>query len=78
MEISKLVTEENNVVVNQVLIIAKQDIALENAIKALNELSHLNRVEFEDYGKKFGINEELLSEVRNLKDKLQKAKYGRY
>lgn len=78
MEISKLVTAENNVAINQVLIIAKQDIALQNAINSLNELSHLNKIEFESYGKNYGINEELLAEIRNIKDKLQKARYGRY
>lgn len=78
MEISKLITEENNVAINQVLVIAKQDIALQNAINALNELSHLNKIEFEAYGTSYGVNENLLAEVRNLKDKLNKAKYGRY
>jgi hypothetical protein len=78
MEISKLVTKENNVVINQVLVIAKQDIAIENAINTLNNLSHINRIEFEDYGHSYGISKELLDEVRNLQDKLQKVKYGRY
>ena len=78
MEISNLVTEENNVVINQVLIISKQDIALQNTINILNELSHLNKIEFEAYGTSYGINENLLDEIRNLKDKLNKAKYGRY
>jgi hypothetical protein len=78
MEISKLVTKENNVAINQVLVIAKQDIAIENAINVLNNLSHINRIEFEDYGNTYGISKELLNEVRNLQDKLQKAKYGRY
>lgn len=78
MEVSKLITAENNVAISQVLIIAKQDIALDNAIKALNELSHINKIEFESYNKKFGINEELLNEIRNLKDKLQTSIYGRY
>lgn len=78
MEISKLVTAENNVAVTQILLIAKQDIALDVAIRALNELSHIHRVEFESYGEKFGIDVELLVEIKNLKDKLQKAKHGRY
>jgi len=78
MEISKLVTSENSSTVHQVLIIAKQDMALEHAIKTLNELTHINRIEFENYGTAYGITEELLNEVRNLKDKLNKAKFGRY
>ena len=78
MEISKLVTKENNVAVNQVLIIAKQDIAIENAINALNKLCHINCIEFEDFGHSYGISKELLDDVRNLQDKLQKVKYGRY
>ena len=78
MEISKLITEENNVAVHQILVISKQDAAIENAIRSLNELSHLNRIVFEDYGKGYGITEELINEVRNLKDKLQKAKHGRF
>jgi hypothetical protein len=78
MEISKLVTKENNVVINQVLVIAKQDIAIENAINALNKLCHTNCIEFEDFGHSYGISKELLDDVRNLQDKLQKVKYGRY
>jgi hypothetical protein len=41
-------------------------------------LSHVNAVQFEDFGKAFGITPELLEEVRNLQGKLAKAKYGRY
>ena len=78
MEISKLVTKENNVVINQVLVIAKQDVAIENAIDALNKLCHINRIEFEDFGHSYGISKELSDDVRNLQDKLQKVKYGRY
>jgi hypothetical protein len=78
MEISKLVTAENNVAVATILAISKQDAALQNAINALNELSHVNAVQFEDFGKAFGITPELLEEVRNLQNKLAKAKYGRY
>jgi hypothetical protein len=78
MDISNLITSENSLALHQALIIAKQDIALENAIKALNELSHIHRIEFENYSKTYGITEELISEVRNIKDKLDKAKFGRY
>ena len=78
MEISKLITSENSSTVHQVLIIAKQDMVLEHAIKTLNELTHINRIEFENYGTAYGITEELLNEVRKLKDKLNKAKFGRY
>jgi hypothetical protein len=78
MEISKLVTAENNVAVATILAISKQDAALKNAINALNELAHVNAVQFEDFGKKFGITSELLEEVRSLQGKLSKAKYGRY
>lgn len=78
MEISNLITQENNVVVSQVLAITKQDIALGNAIKALNELNNINMVEFQSYGTNYGINETIITEIRNLKDKLEKAKYGRY
>jgi hypothetical protein len=64
--------------VHQVHAVAKQDIALENAIKSLNELNHINKIEFTAYGENYGLSPELLQEVRNLQDKLQKAKYGRY
>jgi hypothetical protein len=78
MEAQKLITAENNVAVQQVLVIAKQDMAIENAIKSLNELNHVNRIDFTAYGQNYGLTPELLQEVRNLQDKLQKAKYGRF
>ena len=78
MEAQKLITSENNLAVGQVLAIAKQDIAIENAIKSLNELCHINRIEFTAYGQEYGLTNELLQEVRNLQDKLVKAKYGRF
>jgi hypothetical protein len=78
MEISNLITLENNTAISQVLVIAKQDAALENAIKALNNLSHINKIEFESYGKRFGISPELLAEINTLKNKLGEAKYGRF
>jgi hypothetical protein len=78
MDIQNLVNSENNVAVHQVLVIAKQDIALDNSIKGLNELCHINRIEFEDFGQKYGVTSELLNEVRDLKEKLIKAKYGRF
>ncbi len=70
MEISKLVTSENNVAVSTILAVSKQEAALQNAINALNELVHVNAVQFEDFGKKFGITSELLEEVRSLQHKL--------
>ena len=78
MNISKLVTADNNVAVSTILNISKQDAALQNAINALNELAHINRIEFEDFGKKFGITSELLEQVRALGNTLSSAKYGRY
>jgi hypothetical protein len=78
MEIKNLITEENHVSVQQVLVIAKQDIAIENAFKALNELSHINRIDFTAYGQNYGLTPELLQDVINLQDKLRKAKYGRF
>jgi hypothetical protein len=78
MEVQNLITSENNLTVHTVLVISKQDMALQNAINSLNELNHINRIEFTAFEKQYGINTELLEEVRNLQAKLQKAKYGRY
>jgi len=78
MNVEKLVTEENHLAINQVLVIAKQDMALDKAFRSLNDLCHINRIEFEVYGKNFGISPELLAEVKILQDKLAKAKYGRF
>jgi hypothetical protein len=78
MEISKLVTQENQLAVAQVLAIAKQDIALENAIKALNELNFIKKFEFENYGKTYGMNLDILNEANALQMKLEKIKFGRY
>jgi len=78
MEIKNLITEENSTTVHQLLVITKQDIAIENAIKVLNELNHINRIEFTAYEQSYGLTNELLQEVRNLQDKLAKAKYGRF
>ncbi len=52
-----------------------------NMIKPLqlvSDLDDITAVQFEDFGKAFGITPELLEEVRNLQNKLSKAKYGRY
>ena len=76
MEAQKLITSENKLAVGQVLAIAKQDIAIENAINSLNELCHINRIEFTAYAKQYGFTNELLQEVRNLQNKLLNAKYG--
>jgi hypothetical protein len=76
MEAQKLITSENKLAVGQVLAIAKQDIAIEDAIKSLNELCHINRIEFTAYGQQYGFTNELLQEVRNLQYKLLNAKYG--
>lgn len=78
MEIKDLIKPEFNVAIHQALVIAKQDIAIGNGVKALNEIIHTNKIEFTYYNEKFGINEELLSEVRNLISKLEKAKFGRF
>jgi hypothetical protein len=78
MKALNLITKENNVAVSQILVIVKQDAALNTAIQSLNELSHINRIEFEDYGQKYGISPELLQEIRVLQEKLNKAKYGRF
>ncbi len=78
LNISAVVTRENSQAINQILTIAKQDAAIKTAITALNELAHTNRIEFEDYGNSYGISEDLLAEIRNLQEKLSKAKYGRY
>jgi hypothetical protein len=77
-EIKNLITEKNNELLQQVLVISKQDIALKNAINALNELKHINRIEFTAFGNQYGINNELLSEVRDIQDKLTNARYGRF
>jgi hypothetical protein len=78
MDIKNLITAENNTAIQQILVISKQDIAIENAIKALNELNHINRIEFTSYEKNYGITNDLLEQVRELQDKLARAKYGRY
>jgi hypothetical protein len=78
MEISKLVTAENNEAINQILTIAKQDMVLQNAINSLNELKHINKIEFENYGKSYGITQDLLIDIINLQDKLKKARLGKY
>ena len=73
----KLITEENNVAISTVLAVAKQDIAIQNAINSLNELNFINRIEFEEYGKTYGLNKELLQEINLLQSKLQKIQYNR-
>jgi hypothetical protein len=78
MKALNLITKENNVAVSQILVIVKQDAALNTAIQSLNELSHINRIEFEDYGTSYGVTAELLQEIRVLQEKLKKAKYGRF
>ncbi len=78
MDITKLVTADNNVAINQVLIIAKQDIAIQNAIDALVNLLHINNVVFESYGKQYGVTKELMDQVYEMRTALDKAKFGRY
>jgi hypothetical protein len=77
-DITKIINPSNHLAVYTVLAVAKQDAALENAIKTLNELSHIHRVEFTAYGQNYGLSPELLQECRDLQDKLKKAKYGKY
>lgn len=78
MEISKLINSENNVAVRQALTIAKQDIQIENSVKALTELTHCNKIVFESYGEQLGLTPELILEAKALIEKLNKAKYGRF
>ncbi len=78
MEIKDLINKENNVAIQTVLIIAKQDIAINNCIESLNELCHTNKINFTHYNSEFGLTPELMQEVRDLKEKLAKAKYGRF
>jgi len=77
-EIKDIITRENNDAIYTILTVAKQDIAIEIVIKGLNELSHINRLEFTAYGETYGITDVLLQEIKNLKHKLTKAKYGRF
>jgi hypothetical protein len=78
MGISQLVTTENQILVSTILAISKQDAILQTAINALNELAHLDTIEFEDFGKPFGVSNELAGELLSLKAKLVAAKYGRF
>jgi 1,2-phenylacetyl-CoA epoxidase catalytic subunit len=73
-----LITEENNVAVQQILVVAKQDLAIQKAMDSINDLFHINKIEFEEYGKNYGINQELKEELYSLYNKLSKAKYGKF
>lgn len=78
MNVDKLIKPENHVEILQVLVISKQDAAIQNAITALNSLHNINIIEFESYGKNYGLSNELLSEISALQTKLEKAKYNRF
>lgn len=77
MKATNLITEENYEAVNNAVCIVKQDLALKNAINSLNELFHVNRINIESFNNNYGISDELLSDVIQLKSKLEKAIYGR-
>ena len=77
-EINNVITAQNNIAIQTVLAIAKQDAALEIAINSLNELIHTRSVEFTSYGKQCGVSEELMQKVIQLKEELENAKYGRF
>jgi hypothetical protein len=80
MKANELITNENYEAINNISAIIKQDMAIQNALDALNKLMHINRIEFETgYGdEKKGLNQELLFEVSKLQSKLEKAQYNRF
>jgi hypothetical protein len=80
MKADELITKENYEAINNVSVIIKQNIAIQNAMDSLNKLMHTNRIEFETgYGEeKKGINEDVLMEVSKLYSKLEKASYNRF
>ena len=78
LEIKNLVNKENNEAVRAALVIVKQDAALKVAINALNNLKHINRLEFADYGQNYGLSNELIEKVNELQDALEKAHHGRF
>ena len=43
-----------------------------------DELCHTNKITFTMYDSEFGLTPELMQEVRDLREKLTKAKYGRF
>lgn len=79
MKANELITNENYEAINNVSVIIKQDIAIQNAMDSLNKLMHINRIEFETgYGEeKKGLTSDLSFWVSDLYSRLEKAKYGR-
>ena len=73
-----LINGTNHEAINQVLIVAKQDIAIDNAKKAINDLLHTNKVSFEEFGHTYGITDELKNELYEVFRKLSNAKYGKF
>jgi hypothetical protein len=76
--INGLVTKENHTEVNIISKIVKQDIAIQNAVDALNGLIHTQLFQFEEFKNEYGVGGDLLTEIRQLHDKLKKAKHGRF
>lgn len=77
MNATDLITNENYEAVNNATSIVKQDIAIQIAVNSLNDLFHVNQIQVSAYGRNYGITNDLLEEVRSLKNKLENAKYGR-
>lgn len=77
MDFRDLINSENYKAVNTAVVIAKQDAAIKNALNSLNELLHINKIEFTDFGKEYGLSRDLLHDIANLQSKLEKAKFGK-
>ncbi len=70
--------EENHAQVTQIANIVKQDVAISSAARALSDLLHVAPVNFEEYGKEFGLTKDLLAEIAALKKKIEQVRYNRF
>ncbi len=78
LDLKNIITTENSEAVNIAVNVVKQDVALQTAIDSLNTLVHVNSVEFQYFGREYGVDAELKNEIYSLLDKLKLAKFGKF